>query len=1387
MIVKAGAIHRDGTTVIIQGTETTMDEVFVNVKIDAGQTTSELDMSQAVCGEGVTYLGRTEKDERSAEVQNSLRKVDVTESVKLEDTYNFEKKDKTGIISLSGTAKAGMGISVAVHITKHHQKIDFTVNESLNMDITAKVNLKENINLFTVPFSPIPAIHIKVSLVIPIEVNAKITVAVDVNAQQGFSYDTDAGFQSLTKSPDVDASVEIEGKLYVGLRLGITGAVLDEELLSLSLYGEVGEEFSASNTQKEDSDFVKHDCLLCLDGDITLKAGLYAKLNIVKIIDNKVFPLMETSCHQGDFYYCMDRNEFGFGNCPYRRFKVTFTVQDNWDFTGLEGAKVNGDNITDKSGNAVCYLSSGNYKYPIEMNGYQTKYQEFSVEDVPKRQIFWLKKDGSHENPDNPDDDKDYMKAYYEILDMFYYNIGAGWKGDGTEDVSYLWWAYGPKALSEAGYCFKDLDGNGIPELFVSSLKSNEYGMFEDLYTYMDGKVIHLVSSGERDQYYLCDDNMIYNEGSGGAELSSWTTNHLNSEKKSLTLDEVLVYDSGLYYYGTEECSDDYYGYDYNLMKIISSEEAVQMQDKFNDKLVDLDLTLFDAYTPKGENEKPDDFTLRKAFREAIGSENVLYFRADDYDKNGMREAFGITGNYNGEDAENIKVYFINHNGQVSFIDEIEELWGAKYDFEENNAYLILDTGLNKFLRLRGITSATTLYSVKGGSAYQPEVSGKYAEFYKTENGTYNGDGHEGPGYRYIYEYNSATGEFDYIDREWVGGGTSEGKDANAGIFSHRDVTRNLSVTEPNITENPNRGTKTAVFTDLLPNEQYNFYVMYSSESDNKFSKDNLFYIRQAASDGEGRLSIEYTAEHIPDDAQTFVVGKTRTDISDAQVSVPKLVYNGQEQYVQPVITLDNRQLVEGTDYELSGTYSVSEVGSYRVVISGIGMYTGVIYSDYQIVEANQDPDEDAALKEAKNKAKLELNAYKNLDDYREEQKKELIKAIADGKIAIDSAKDEAGVTKALSDAKEIMDKIKTDAQLTEEEKTRINISQATVTLSQDSCIYDGTSKTPDVTVTLNGTALSLNIDYIVSYNNNTNIGMATVTVTGIGNYMGTVAKNFEIYKEGEDAGNPCVHQYVWITDKFPTQTEEGSKHLECLLCGDKIAFVKIPKIASSNNNGKNVSDLGTIYLDAASEAIYKITKDDANDRTASYLKTKVAFGTLAVPDSIQFQGKTFNVTEISDGASFNNMQITKVIIGNNVTSVGQGAFSGCSKLKTVTIGKAVTSIGKNAFFGCSQLKTVAIGKNVTSIKSKAFSRCVSLKQVVIPSKVKNIGSKVFYGCSGLKKLTIKTTKLTGKSIGSKAFSGVSKKVTVKVPKSKLKSYKKLLKKKGIGKKAKVN
>ena len=90
----------------------------------------------------------------------------------------------------------------------------------------------------------------------------------------------------------------------------------------------------------------------------------------------------------------------------------------------------------------------------------------------------------------------------------------------------------------------------------------------------------------------------------------------------------------------------------------------------------------------------------------------------------------------------------------------------------------------------------------------------------------------------------------------------------------------------------------------------------------------------------------------------------------------------------------------------------------------------------------------------------------------------------------------------------------------------------------------------------------------------------------------------------------------------------------------------------------------------------------------------------------------------------------------------------------------------------------------VTSVGEKAFYKNKSLKSIVISGYIEKIDAKAFYGCTSLKEITITSTKLG--SIGANAFKKVNKNVRVIVPTSKYKAYKKLLKKAGIGTKAKI-
>ncbi|MCH5264636.1 MAG: hypothetical protein J1F02_01965 [Lachnospiraceae bacterium] len=89
--------------------------------------------------------------------------------------------------------------------------------------------------------------------------------------------------------------------------------------------------------------------------------------------------------------------------------------------------------------------------------------------------------------------------------------------------------------------------------------------------------------------------------------------------------------------------------------------------------------------------------------------------------------------------------------------------------------------------------------------------------------------------------------------------------------------------------------------------------------------------------------------------------------------------------------------------------------------------------------------------------------------------------------------------------------------QTTKEPQTT-NLSTAEVTLAKTNYTYNGSPKTPDVTVTAAGKTLTKDKDYTVSYKNNTNAGTAAVTVTAKDNsgYTGSKAVTFTIKKASQ-------------------------------------------------------------------------------------------------------------------------------------------------------------------------------------------------------------------------------------------------------------------------------
>ena len=295
---------------------------------------------------------------------------------------------------------------------------------------------------------------------------------------------------------------------------------------------------------------------------------------------------------------------------------------------------------------------------------------------------------------------------------------------------------------------------------------------------------------------------------------------------------------------------------------------------------------------------------------------------------------------------------------------------------------------------------------------------------------------------------------------------------------------------------------------------------------------------------------------------------------------------------------------------------------------------------------------------------------------------------------------------------------------------------------------YSGAEIYPEVKVKNGKVTLSEEVDYHLTYSDNVNVGTAKVKIDGIGNYTGSKTINFTIRHVKTDTEKKD-------TEKTDTQEPDTEKT-------DTEKKDTETVNSEKEDTGNKVLTKGTVFTDQKTKAKYRVTSADSKKTSVEYIKTTNAKATsVTIPQKVEKAGVTYTVTAVADGAFKNNRKIQKVTIGNNVVTIGKYAFKGCTKLKKLSI-----------------------GKNVTTIENQAFSGCTALTAVVIPEKVKKIGTQAFCGDKKLKTITIKTKKLTAKTVGKKAFSDIYAKAVVKVPKIKLNAYKKILKSKGIGSKA---
>lgn len=221
--------------------------------------------------------------------------------------------------------------------------------------------------------------------------------------------------------------------------------------------------------------------------------------------------------------------------------------------------------------------------------------------------------------------------------------------------------------------------------------------------------------------------------------------------------------------------------------------------------------------------------------------------------------------------------------------------------------------------------------------------------------------------------------------------------------------------------------------------------------------------------------------------------------------------------------------------------------------------------------------------------------------------------------------------------------------------------------------------------------------------------------------------------------------------------------------------------VGSGNSSGTQDPAKGKILTKGKNS--YRVT---VRGKEVAFYKTSATASNLSVPGTVKIGKITYKVTSVASGAFKGNKKLQKVTIGKNVTVINKNAFEGCTKLKTLKLGVNVKKIGTKAFYNCPKLQKVTIPAKTTAIGASAFEKCKNLASLTIGKNVSSIGAKAFYGDKKLNVISVATKKLTAKNVGSKAFKNIHAKAKVKVPSSKVRSYKTLFKKKGMAKGVKI-
>ena len=226
-------------------------------------------------------------------------------------------------------------------------------------------------------------------------------------------------------------------------------------------------------------------------------------------------------------------------------------------------------------------------------------------------------------------------------------------------------------------------------------------------------------------------------------------------------------------------------------------------------------------------------------------------------------------------------------------------------------------------------------------------------------------------------------------------------------------------------------------------------------------------------------------------------------DISQAAVSgLDNQVYTGAALTPVATVKFGDKTLTAGTDYDVAYANNVN-AGTATVTITGKGIYSGTLTVNFTITAKSIKGSEISPIASATYTGSAITPQVTVTDGTT------VLANGTDYTVSYESNVNAGTAHVVVTGTGNYRDSIDTTFVI-----APIEMNRATIVMPNMS--YTGSALTPHpVSVTVDGITLVEGTDYdVVGYSNNTNVGNATATITGKGNFTGTVTANWKVVQQ---------------------------------------------------------------------------------------------------------------------------------------------------------------------------------------------------------------------------------------------------------------------------------